>query len=96
MPRNKEMCQDYNKKSRYVSFFIAPLFKGTHAQGTFVDHATATIFLYNMGALNMKSALFDMRTALCNLKSVLCNMGVYYLIGGAHRAICVCYDNIPA
>ena len=40
-----------------------------------MDHATATIFLYNFGALcNNKSALCDIRCALRDIRSVVCNI----------------------
>ena len=44
-----------------------------------MNHATGTLFLYNMGALcNMGTALCNMGTALCDM---LCNMGALYDMG---------------
>ena len=52
--------QDLNKKSLFLLHFLT---EHIHLWGTFMDHVTGTILLYNMGALNMKSGLFDIRTA---------------------------------
>ena len=42
-----------------------------------MDHATVSIFLYNMDALcNMKGALCDFRVVLSDIKTVLCDMSV--------------------
>ena len=43
-----------------------------HPERTFVDHATGTIALCNMGALyNIKSALCDIKSALSEIGSAL-------------------------
>lgn len=42
---------------------------------TFMDRATATLCLYNMGALyNIKSVLCDVKIVLCDMRSALCDM----------------------
>ena len=60
---------------------------------TFVDHATGTARLYNMGALrNMKSELFVMKSTLCDIRSTLCNMGMYYVIWVRYYISCKIID----
>ena len=48
----------------------------------FMDHATGTICLYNMGPLfNVNTALCNMRSLLCDMKYALCNKGTLWNMG---------------
>ena len=61
----------------------------------FLDHATGTVFLNNMGVqCNKKSELCDIRSALYDMRSALCDMLWGYAIR-VHYIIWVCFDNIP-
>lgn len=55
--------------------FFTALFSGAHinaSKGTFIDHATGTMIVYNMGALyTMKNTLCNVRTAICDRRSEL-------------------------
>ena len=57
-----------------------------------MDHATGTIFLYNMGTLyNMKSVLCDMRTELCDKRTELCDKRTEYVILEVGCVKCLSY-----
>ena len=61
----------------------------------FLDHATGTVFLNNMGVqCNKKSELCDIRSALYDTRSALCDMLWGYAIR-VHYIIWMCFDNIP-
>ena len=55
--------------------FLTALFSGAHinaSKGTFTDHATGTMIVYNMGVLStMKNTLYNVRTAICDRRSEL-------------------------
>ena len=70
-------CVKITTKNLRISFLHCTLFRGTHnaSKGTFIDHATGTMVVYNMGALyTMKNTLCNVRTAICDRRSELSNI----------------------